>query len=59
MDGDHDGGQGTTRADLGYFFLIDDPQQAAHHIIKFHNDRFLPVGERRKASHPPEEPPTL
>jgi uncharacterized protein (TIGR00730 family) len=46
-------------ADLGYFFITDEPQQAADHIIKFHKERILPVGERRKASLPTEEPPTL
>ena len=46
-------------ADLGYFFVTDEPQQAADHIIKFHKERVLPVGERRKASLPTEEPPTL
>ena len=48
-----------TSADLGYFFVTDEPQQAADHIIKFHKERILPVGERRKASLPPEESPTL
>ena len=47
-------------SDLDYFFVTDDPHQAAEHIIKFHKDRALPAGEeRRKTILPPEEPPTL
>jgi predicted Rossmann-fold nucleotide-binding protein len=53
--------EGTISAsDLDFFFLTDDPRQAADHIIKFHKERIRPVGERRKtAPLPPEEPPTL
>jgi uncharacterized protein (TIGR00730 family) len=46
-------------SDMGYFYVTDDPKKAADHIIKFHKDRVLPVGERRKTILPADEPPTL
>jgi len=53
--------EGTISAsDLHYFYLTDNPHQAAEHIFKFHMDRIRPVGERRRTpALPPEEPPTL
>ncbi|MBI5575524.1 MAG: TIGR00730 family Rossman fold protein [Deltaproteobacteria bacterium] len=48
-----------SRSDLDYFFVTDEPREASDHIIKFHKERVLPVGERRKSMLPPEEPPTL
>ncbi len=48
-----------SRSDLDFFFLTDEPREAADHIVKFHKERVLAVGERRKAMLPPEEPPTL
>jgi uncharacterized protein (TIGR00730 family) len=48
-----------SRSDLDFFFLTDEPREAAEHIIKFHKERVLPAGERRKAMLPPEESPTL
>ncbi|MBI5420617.1 MAG: TIGR00730 family Rossman fold protein [Deltaproteobacteria bacterium] len=49
-----------SRSDLDFFYLTDDPLHAAEHIIKFHEERALPVGEeRRKIIIPPaEETPT-
>ncbi|HZW36396.1 MAG: TIGR00730 family Rossman fold protein [Deltaproteobacteria bacterium] len=47
-------------SDLEFFYLTDDPHQAAEHIIQFHLERVRTVGERRKVvALPPEEPPTL
>jgi uncharacterized protein (TIGR00730 family) len=47
-------------SDLEFFYLTDDPHQAAEHIIQFHLERVRTVGERRKMTAlPPEEPPTL
>ncbi len=48
-------------SDLNYFYLTDDPRQAADHIVRFHKERVLPAGEERRkvAALPPEEPPTL
>jgi len=53
--------EGTISAsDLEYYYLTDDPHQAAEHIIKFHMDRIRPVGERRRVvALPTEEAPTL
>ena len=48
-----------SRSDLDYFFLTDEPREAAEHIVKFHKERVLPVGERQKAMLPSEESPTL
>lgn len=48
-----------SRSDLEFFYLTDEPRAAADHIINFHKERVLPVGERRKSMLPPEEPPTL
>lgn len=46
-------------ADLDLFHVTDDPQDAANHIIRFHEGNIRPVGERRKNVLPPEEAPTL
>ena len=47
-------------SDLNYFFLTDDPNEAADHIIRFHLERIPPSGERRKTPPlVPEELPTL
>ena len=48
-----------SKSDLDYFHITDDPQHAADHIIKFHKEHVLTVGERRKASLPPQDSPTL
>lgn len=48
-----------SKSDLDYFHITDDPQQAADHIIEFHKERILPVGERRKTAMLPDESPTL
>jgi len=46
-------------SDLDFFYITDEPSQAAEHVIKFHKERIRTVGERRKMILPPEEPPTL
>jgi hypothetical protein len=48
-----------SKSDLEYFYLTDDPHEAAEYIVKFHKDRVRPVGERRRMALPAEEPPTL
>lgn len=48
-----------SRSDLDLFFITDEPREAADHVIRFHKERVLAVGERRKTILPPEEPPTL
>ncbi len=35
-------------ADLDLFFVTDDPEEAAAHIVAFHEKQIRPVGERRE-----------
>lgn len=48
-----------SRSDLDLFHVTDDPVAAADFIIQRHRKSFRKVGERRKRSLPPEEPPML
>lgn len=44
-------GEGTISAsDMNLFHVTDDPADAVEHIIRFHRESMLPVGERRKHS---------
>lgn len=48
-----------SRSDLDLFHVTDDPILAADFIIQRHRESFRPVGERRKRTPPPEDPPML
>lgn len=48
-----------SRADLDLFHVTDDPILAADFIIQRHRESFRQVGERRKRTLPPEDPPML